>query len=181
METRWSALRWASGDDEHRACTDRSAFQREKHEHVHIHTRCSQCVVHVSIAPAHRQEHFPVVCVVPLRAMNNAPPGPPRRGPGPPAPPFRVDREKVRRCYAHSLLLPTSHLCLHRALPQTCPLLLRVFPRVGGHHTPEDFPTEGPLPASEFQARRRTVGSLTPPLISPTETAATRRPDLYVA
>ena len=36
---------------------------------------------------------------------------------------------------------------------QRCPLLLRVFPKLGGHHRPEEFPARGPLPKDEFQAR----------------------------
>ena len=42
-----------------------------------------------------------------------------------------------------------------RYLPssQTCPLLLRVFPRLGAHHHADDFPPDGPLPKDEFQAR----------------------------
>jgi hypothetical protein len=34
-------------------------------------------------------------------------------------------------------------------------LLLRVFPKLNGHHRPDDFPARGPLPKDEFQARRR--------------------------
>ena len=51
--------------------------------------------------------------------MNNVPPGPPRRGPGPPAPPFRVDREKVcRRCCAHAASAHTP--CLTCASTARC-------------------------------------------------------------
>jgi hypothetical protein len=45
-----------------------------------------------------------------------------------------------------------SHV-LRRFALQTCPLLLRVFPKLGGHHRAEDFPARGPLPKDEFQAR----------------------------
>ena len=56
--------------------------------------------------------------------------GPPRPPPPPPPaapPPFRVDRER------------------------TCPLLLRVFPRVGGGQKEEEFEPGTPLPEQELQ------------------------------
>ena len=92
-----------------------------------------------------------------LRSIMSGPPGPPRGGPGGRAPPFRVDREKARllhsaRCTGERL---HSRLCQRHAHAQTCPLLLRVFPKLGGHHRPEDFPfgEEGALPKEEFQVR----------------------------
>ncbi|KAL9664865.1 hypothetical protein QQ045_020274 [Rhodiola kirilowii] len=64
----------------------------------------------------------------------NGPPGrlsgrPQIRGPHPPARPHSepIDREK------------------------TCPLLLRVFTKVGGHHTTEDFAARGKEPKDEVQ------------------------------
>ncbi|CAM8876870.1 unnamed protein product [Rhodiola kirilowii] len=64
----------------------------------------------------------------------NGPPGrlsgrPQNRGPHPPARPRSepIDREK------------------------TCPLLLRVFTKVGGHHTTEDFAARGKEPKDEVQ------------------------------
>ncbi|KAM7275900.1 hypothetical protein ACFE04_017766 [Oxalis oulophora] len=55
-------------------------------------------------------------------------PGPPRGPPPPPPPRFEpVDREK------------------------TCPLLLRVFTKIGGHHTKEDFAVRGKEPKDEVQ------------------------------
>uniref|UniRef100_A0A7S1STK2 Histone deacetylase complex subunit SAP18 n=1 Tax=Tetraselmis chuii TaxID=63592 RepID=A0A7S1STK2_9CHLO len=61
--------------------------------------------------------------------------GPPRRGPlGPPGPPnlpgpppLVIDREK------------------------TCPLLLRVFPKLGSHHKLEEYQRNGELPKGEVQ------------------------------
>ncbi|MCO5573865.1 hypothetical protein L7F22_027640 [Adiantum nelumboides] len=51
----------------------------------------------------------------------------PRGLPPPPRPPVSVDREK------------------------TCPLLLRVFTKTGGHHTVEDFAVRGKEPKDEVQ------------------------------
>ncbi|XP_078446274.1 SIN3 associated polypeptide P18 [Wolffia australiana] len=58
-----------------------------------------------------------------------APPPPPRGGPPPSARPRfeAIDREK------------------------TCPLLLRVFTKIGGHHEKEDFATRGKEPKDEVQ------------------------------
>uniref|UniRef100_A0A7N1A4Z7 18 kDa Sin3-associated polypeptide n=1 Tax=Kalanchoe fedtschenkoi TaxID=63787 RepID=A0A7N1A4Z7_KALFE len=57
------------------------------------------------------------------------PPPPQNRGPPPPVRPRLepIDREK------------------------TCPLLLRVFTKVGGHHTTEDFAVRGKEPKDEVQ------------------------------
>ncbi|KAI4354945.1 hypothetical protein L6164_003766 [Bauhinia variegata] len=54
---------------------------------------------------------------------------PPAKGPAPPPPPRiePVDREK------------------------TCPLLLRVFTKIGSHHTSEDFAVRGKEPKDEVQ------------------------------
>uniref|UniRef100_A0A7N0U153 18 kDa Sin3-associated polypeptide n=1 Tax=Kalanchoe fedtschenkoi TaxID=63787 RepID=A0A7N0U153_KALFE len=62
-------------------------------------------------------------------AARPLPPPPQSRGPPPPARPrFEpIDREK------------------------TCPLLLRVFTKVGGHHTMEDFAVRGKEPKDEVQ------------------------------
>uniref|UniRef100_A0A7S0RGX5 Histone deacetylase complex subunit SAP18 n=1 Tax=Pyramimonas obovata TaxID=1411642 RepID=A0A7S0RGX5_9CHLO len=48
-------------------------------------------------------------------------------GPAPKKAPVEIDREKI------------------------CPLLLRVFPKVGGLHRPEDFATRGKEPKEEVQ------------------------------
>ncbi|TKY63806.1 Histone deacetylase complex subunit SAP18 [Spatholobus suberectus] len=56
---------------------------------------------------------------------------PPPRGP-PPPPPSRPRLEPVDR-------------------EKTCPLLLRVFTKIGGHHTMEDFAVRGKEPKDEVQ------------------------------
>ncbi|GMH09453.1 hypothetical protein Nepgr_011294 [Nepenthes gracilis] len=64
----------------------------------------------------------------PPRATGRPLPPPPRGLPPPPRPRFEpVDREK------------------------TCPLLLRVFTKVGGHHDKEDFAVRGKEPKDEVQ------------------------------
>ncbi|PRQ17889.1 putative Sin3 associated polypeptide p18 [Rosa chinensis] len=66
---------------------------------------------------------------LPGRPLPPPPPLPQSRGP-PPPPPRRfepVDREK------------------------TCPLLLRVFTKIGGHHNQEDFAVRGKEPKDEVQ------------------------------
>uniref|UniRef100_A0A061R694 Histone deacetylase complex subunit SAP18 n=1 Tax=Tetraselmis sp. GSL018 TaxID=582737 RepID=A0A061R694_9CHLO len=55
------------------------------------------------------------------------PPGPPTRQAPPGPPSFEVDRVK------------------------TCPLLLRVFPKLGGHHKLEEFQKGSELPKGEVQ------------------------------
>jgi hypothetical protein len=95
------------------------------------------------------------------RAANAAPPPPPppppppqQRQQPPPPPAIRVDRETVRAGHGSAAL--RCHFIDSRAAharAQTCPLLLRVFPKLNGHHRPEDFPARGPLPRDEFQAR----------------------------
>mmetsp|Transcript_769 Transcript_769/g.1825 ORF Transcript_769/g.1825 Transcript_769/m.1825 type:complete len:166 (-) Transcript_769:94-591(-) len=62
----------------------------------------------------------------PLRRGPPGPPGPPGL-PGPPPPALVIDREK------------------------TCPLLLRVFPKLGGHHKLEEYAKVGELPKGEVQ------------------------------
>ncbi|ERM96316.1 hypothetical protein AMTR_s00001p00193310 [Amborella trichopoda] len=59
------------------------------------------------------------------------PPPQPRMG-GPPPPPSRPRSEPVDR-------------------EKTCPLLLRVFTKIGGHHTKEDFVVRGKEPKDEVQ------------------------------
>ncbi|KAL6174601.1 hypothetical protein ACLB2K_051247 [Fragaria x ananassa] len=71
----------------------------------------------------------------PGRPLPPPPSFPQSRGP-PPPPPRRfepVDREKVP------------------PLLSTCPLLLRVFTKNGGHHTQEDFAVRGKEPKDEVQ------------------------------
>ncbi|KAI4377712.1 hypothetical protein MLD38_015297 [Melastoma candidum] len=57
---------------------------------------------------------------------------PPGRGPLPPPPPSRMRFEPVER-------------------EKTCPLLLRVFTKVGGHHSKEEFAIRGKEPKDEVQ------------------------------
>ncbi|KAL4621729.1 hypothetical protein ACB092_06G250500 [Castanea dentata] len=62
------------------------------------------------------------------RRQGGRQPGPPPRAQFPPRPRFEpVDREK------------------------TCPLLLRVFTKIGGHHGDEDFSVRGKEPKDEVQ------------------------------
>lgn len=77
----------------------------------------------------------------------------PRGAPPPPRPPPVVDREK------------------------TCPLLLRVFTKTGGHHTVEDFAIRGKEPKDEVQIytwRDATLRELTD-LVKEVAPAARRR------
>ncbi|RAL46247.1 hypothetical protein DM860_016680 [Cuscuta australis] len=60
------------------------------------------------------------------------PPGPPRGPPGP------VQGKPVTRSE------PVDR-------EKTCPLLLRVFTKVGGHHTESDFAVRGKVPKDEVQ------------------------------
>ncbi|KAK9121439.1 hypothetical protein Syun_019056 [Stephania yunnanensis] len=68
------------------------------------------------------------------RGLPPPPPLPQSRGGGPlPPPPARLPRsEPVDR-------------------EKTCPLLLRVFTKMGGHHTKEDFAVRGKEPKEEVQ------------------------------
>ncbi|KAH9308407.1 hypothetical protein KI387_036318, partial [Taxus chinensis] len=77
----------------------------------------------------------------------------PRGPPGPSRPPILVDREK------------------------TCPLLLRVFTKIGNHHTTEDFAVRGKEPKDEVQIytwRDATLRELTD-LVKEVAPAARRR------
>ncbi|KAL9231059.1 hypothetical protein vseg_006327 [Gypsophila vaccaria] len=73
-----------------------------------------------------REERERVGPPQPPRSSGRPLPTPPLRG-GPSPRLFPVDREK------------------------TCPLLLRVFTKVGGHHTNEDFAVRGKEPKDEVQ------------------------------
>ncbi|KAJ7549763.1 hypothetical protein O6H91_07G067500 [Diphasiastrum complanatum] len=80
-------------------------------------------------------------------------PAPPRNSSGPARPPIIVDREK------------------------TCPLLLRVFTKIGGHHSVEEFATRGKEPKDEVQIytwRDATLRELTD-LVKEVAPAARRR------
>lgn len=70
------------------------------------------------------RQHPSAAPMAPDSFMNNGPPSVPAAQP---IPKFEVDREK------------------------TCPLLLRVFPKVGGHHRLEDFMRRGNEPKEEVQ------------------------------
>lgn len=59
------------------------------------------------------------------------------RGPGPAGPP--------------SKLLDAQHTGLVVDRERTCPLLMRVFPKPGGHHRLQDFPSRGNEPKDEIQ------------------------------
>ena len=47
------------------ACIDALTVQTETHERMHIHARCSQCVVHVSIAPPIARSIFQLTSAAP--------------------------------------------------------------------------------------------------------------------
>ncbi len=49
------------------------------------------------------------------------------------------------------LLTAPLHLLPLHLLLQVCPLLLRVFPRLGAHHQLEDFARRGDEPKDEVQ------------------------------
>ncbi|XP_065864805.1 histone deacetylase complex subunit SAP18 isoform X3 [Euphorbia lathyris] len=68
--------------------------------------------------------------------------GPPPRGPPPLQP---VDREK----YSNDAYIFSS-LPANRKM-QTCPLLLRVFTKIGSHHSKDDFAVRGKEPKDEVQ------------------------------
>ncbi|KAI9110139.1 hypothetical protein K1719_019180 [Acacia pycnantha] len=68
----------------------------------------------------------------PKRQGGRPMPPPPARGPPPPPPPSRPRFEPVDR-------------------EKTCPLLLRVFTKTGGHHTNEEFAVRGKEPKDEVQ------------------------------
>lgn len=64
-------------------------------------------------------------------------PLPPPRGGGPPGPPPQMAKAGPR-------FEPVDR-------EKTCPLLLRVFTKIGGHHTDEDFAVRGKEPKDEVQ------------------------------
>ncbi|KAL8142176.1 hypothetical protein V2J09_015208 [Rumex salicifolius] len=67
---------------------------------------------------------------------------PPPALPGPPGPPVRLPPPPP-------LSAPRFQTVIDRE--KTCPLLLRVFTKVGGHHVTEDFAVRGKEPKNEFQ------------------------------
>ncbi len=71
----------------------------------------------------------------------------------PPVSSTRRDNRVLNPCYAESKMhrqmsILSSSSCGH--LPKVCPLLLRVFPRRGGHHRLEEFQRRGEEPEGEL-------------------------------
>ncbi|KAL2902287.1 Histone deacetylase complex subunit SAP18 [Bienertia sinuspersici] len=93
------------------------------------------------------------------RPLPPPPPFPPRGPPGPPPPPrprFQpIDREKLRAflVYFDGYVGKDTFIgyVTRINLAATCPLLLRVFTKNGGHHTQEDFSVRGKEPKDEVQ------------------------------
>lgn len=66
------------------------------------------------------------------RDMGPPPPGPPQHSLPPPPMPQKPPEPEIDR-------------------EKTCPLLLRVFPKLGGHHRLDDYQVRGQEPAEEVQ------------------------------
>ncbi|KAL5540997.1 hypothetical protein UlMin_042570 [Ulmus minor] len=83
------------------------------------------------------------------RSRDAAPPAPTRAAPGPPSGPG--SGRQVPPSSSQSRAPPPRLRSEPVDREKTCPLLLRVFTKIGGHHTEEDFAVRGKEPKDEVQ------------------------------